>query len=85
MRLYGDLARVTPVPPLALQWLAESIGFISVAVGDASPAPEDRELKALPESAGVEAEVDAFNRGLAAANELLFGFQEYALIAHKSG
>jgi hypothetical protein len=32
---------------------------------------------------GVEAEVEAFNRGLAVANDVLFGFQEYALVAHK--
>lgn len=82
---YGDLACVTPVPPLALQWLAEACGFISVAVEHTSPAPDEQELKPLGQSAGVEAEVTAFNRGVAASNELLFGFQEYALIAYKSG
>ena len=82
---YDDLTRVAPVPPLALQWLAESVGFVSVEIEYTSPVPEDRKLRALPASAGGEAEVDAFNRGLAAANELLFGFQEYALTAHRSG
>ena len=30
-----------------------------------------------------KSEVEAFNQGIAAANDLLFGFQEYALVAIK--
>lgn len=82
---YADLTRVAPAPPLALQWLAESCGFVSVGVEYAGPVPEERKLMLLPKSAGEEVEVDAFNRGVAAANELLFGFQEYVLTAHKPG
>ena len=82
---YGDFTRVAPVPPLALQWLAESCGFVSVGVEYACPVPEERKLRPLPESAGEGAEVEAFNRGVAAANELLFGFQEYALIGSQAG
>lgn len=80
---YGDLTRVAPVPPLALQWLAESCGFVSVGVEYAGPAPDEDKLRRLPESAGDEVAVDAFNRGVAAANELLFGFQAYVLTAQK--
>lgn len=82
---HGDLTGVTRVPPLALQWLAEACGFISVTVEHTSQVPDEQKLKPPPESVRVEAEAAAFNRGVAAANELLFGFQEYALIAHKSG
>jgi SAM-dependent methyltransferase len=82
---YGDFTDVAPVPPLALQWLAESCGFASVEIEYASPVPAERKLRPLPASAGEAAEVEAFNRGLDAANELLFGFQEYALFARKPG
>jgi hypothetical protein len=82
---YEDLTRVAPVPSLALQWLAESVGFVSVELEYASPVAEERKMTPLPASAGEGAEVEAFNRGVAAANELLFGFQEYALTAEKPG
>ena len=82
---YGDFTRVGPLPPLALKWLAESCGFAPVEIEYTSPVPADHKLRPLPTSAGDEAEVEAFNRGLAAANELLFGFQEYALVARKPG
>jgi O-antigen chain-terminating methyltransferase len=82
---YGDFTHVAPVPPLALQWLAQSCGFASVEIEYASPVPAEHKLARLPASDGGEAQVEAFNRGLDAVNELLFGFQEYALIARKPG
>ena len=82
---YGDFTRVEPLPPLALRWLAESCGFAPVEIEYSSPVPADHKLRPLPASAGDEAEVEAFNRGLAVANEVLFGFQEYALVARRPG
>ena len=82
---YGDFRYVAPVPPLSLQWLAQSCGFASAEIEYGSPVPAEHKLRPLPVSAGQEAEVEAFNRGLDAANELLFGFQNYALIARKPG
>jgi SAM-dependent methyltransferase len=79
---YGDLTRVAAVPPLALKWLAESCGFVSVGVEYAGPVPEAEKLRPLPDSAG-EGAVEAFNRGVAAANDLLFGFRAYVLTAQK--
>jgi 2-polyprenyl-3-methyl-5-hydroxy-6-metoxy-1,4-benzoquinol methylase len=80
---YDDFTHVAPAPPIALQWLAESSGFTSVEIEYASPVPAEHKLRPLPASAGGAAEVEAFNRGIDGANELLFGFQEYALFAHK--
>jgi SAM-dependent methyltransferase len=84
-RFYGDFGQTEPVPALALRWLAESCGFTSVEVEYSSPVPAERKLTRLPASAGSEAEGEGFNRGLDAVNELLFGFQEYSLIARKPG
>ena len=75
--------RIGPVPPLALEWLAESCGFATAEIDYSSPVPPEQKLQPLPASAGQAAEVEAFNRGLSVANDLLFGFQEYALVAHK--
>jgi SAM-dependent methyltransferase len=82
---YGDFTHAAPVPAPALEWLAQSCGFASVEIEYASPVPAEHKLAQLPASAGGEAQLEAFNRGLDAANELLFGFQEYALIARKPG
>ena len=82
---YADFGHVAPVPPLALQWLAESCGFVSVEVEYSSPVPHEQRLVPMPAFAGEEPELAAFNRGLAAANDLLFGFQEYVLTARKPG
>ena len=81
----GDFTRGGPVPPPALKWLAESCGFGPAEIEYTSPVPAEHKLSPLPASAGDRAEVEAFNRGLAAANDLLFGFQEYALAARKAG
>jgi SAM-dependent methyltransferase len=78
-----DVTRVGSVPPSALTWLAESCGFAPGEIEYCSPVPPEHKLRPLPASAGAEAEVEAFNRGLTVANDLLFGFQEYALVAHK--
>ena len=80
---YGDFTRVGPVPSPAVKWLAEACGFAPVEIEYISPVPAEGKLRPLPASAGEEVEVEAFNRGLAEANELLFGFQAYALAATK--
>ena len=82
---YGDFTSIAPVSPPALEWLADSCGFSSVAIEGTSPVPPERRLRPLPATVGGGAEVEAFDRGIGATNELLFGFQEYALTAHKPG
>jgi SAM-dependent methyltransferase len=80
---HDNFTRIGPLPPLALKWLTESCGFAPIEIDYSSPVPAEHKLRPLPASAGEEAEVEAFNRGVAAANDLLFGFQEYALVARK--
>ncbi len=79
--LRGDFADVVPVPPLALKWLAESCGFVSVTIECACPVPEALKPRRLPAAGGEGPEVEAFNRGVAAANEVLFGRLGYTLTA----
>jgi O-antigen chain-terminating methyltransferase len=78
-----DFTRTAPASPLALKWFAEACGFAPAEIEYSSPTPGEYKLRPLPSSAGDESEVEAFNRGLAAANDLLFGFREYALVARK--
>lgn len=81
--LYGDSTHVAPVPPNALEWLARSFGFASIAVEFTSPVPDENALNPIPASAGGSAELDAVNRSTVAADELLFRFQGYAVTACK--
>lgn len=45
------LEAIDPVPALALQWLAESVGFASVEIEYASPVPEEQKLFGFQEYA----------------------------------
>jgi O-antigen chain-terminating methyltransferase len=65
---YLDPTHVRPVPPEALRFLAESVGFADVVLERRSPVPEVERL----------AEHSDNDRKL---NALLFGPQDYALIA----
>jgi 2-polyprenyl-3-methyl-5-hydroxy-6-metoxy-1,4-benzoquinol methylase len=78
-----DFTHLRMVHPLALQWLAQSVGF-EADIEYVTPVGEERKLRPLPGSSGLSADqLEAFNRGIASANDLLFGFQEYAVVARK--
>ena len=81
---YLDFTHVKPIHPLALEWLAESTGFVDVETLYLSPVEGGPRLEPLPE--GLPASPDAadrFNNGIRATNEVLYGPREYALIARR--
>jgi 2-polyprenyl-3-methyl-5-hydroxy-6-metoxy-1,4-benzoquinol methylase len=81
---YADFTHNRPVHPQAVQWLAESAGF-EAEIEYVSPVSDDRRLRSFG-APGVDPSAMAeFNRGIALANDLLFGYQEYALVARKPG
>ncbi len=83
---YIDFTHVKPVHPLALQSLARSVGFDPTEIEYHTPIDPSRRLQHLPAITGAEVNDDAreaFDRGLDVANDLIFGFQEFALIARK--
>jgi 2-polyprenyl-3-methyl-5-hydroxy-6-metoxy-1,4-benzoquinol methylase len=79
---YLDPTHTRPVHPETLRWLAESAGFVA-EVEYVTPVEEPLRLTPLPSAERHEAGIERFNRGIHSADQLLFGHQEYALIAHK--
>lgn len=75
-----DLSHRQPVHPDTLAFIAESIGFQPVEVRYCSPVPEMARLQAVPPTGELE---QAFNDNVRHLNELLYGYQDYALIARK--
>ena len=65
---YLDPTHVRPVPPEALRFLAEAVGFVDVVLEWRGPLPESQRLEEQSDN----------DRKL---NALLFGPQDYALVA----
>ncbi|HEY3130476.1 MAG TPA: methyltransferase domain-containing protein [Acidobacteriota bacterium] len=75
--LYLDPTHVRPYHPLCLEFLCRNLGFARTEVVYGSPVDEARKLRPL--SGGSE----EFNRALQYVNDLLYGPQDYAVIAYK--
>lgn len=75
INFHRDLSHVRPIHPDTLAFLAESAGFSKVEIRRLSPVPEDERLPA-PEDERLEGIVTQLN-------ELLYGFQDYAVVARK--
>ncbi len=75
VNFHRDLTHRRPIHPDTLAFLCESAGFSKVEVRRLSPVPDDERLP-VPEGAGLE-EV------LQQLNELLYGYQDYAVIARR--
>jgi hypothetical protein len=76
INFHRDLTHVRPIHPETLAFLAESAGFSKVEIRRLSPVPEDERLPA-PEGDG---KLDEIVNQL---NELLYGYQDYAVVARK--
>lgn len=79
VNFHRDPTHVRPVHPDTLAFLAENAGFRSVEVRRLSPVPDAQKL---PLTSGAD---DPLSRHLdsvvAALNRLIFGYQDYAVIA----
>lgn len=83
---YLDLLHVRPIHPQALALLLESCGFRNLKVEYLLPVPSDFCLQRL-EPGGAEASPDAYtamyNMNVDKLNEILFGYQAYAIVGRK--
>jgi O-antigen chain-terminating methyltransferase len=82
-----DLSHEKPIHPDTAVFLAESAGFTDIEVRFTSPVPELGRLQPLappPESA-LESWRTVLNENAQKLNDLLFTYQDYALIARKPG
>ena len=80
-----DLSHEKPVHPDTAAFLAESIGYTDVQIRFTSPIPERGRLQPiepLPEGKE-EPWRHVFNENVRKLNDLLFTYQDYALIARK--
>lgn len=77
--LYLDPTHSTPVHPLYLSFLCQEAGFAAVEVQHRSPPPVDEQLR--PVEGADAALVDGVNRTIARLNDVLFGPQDYAVLA----
>lgn len=77
--LYLDPTHSTPIHPLYLSFLCQEAGFASVEVQYRSHPPTDEQLPSV--DGGDATLVEGVNRTIARLNELLFGPQDYAVLA----
>ncbi len=68
---YLDLSHQKPIPPQAISFLLESIGFYNIELKYLSPVTDD--LKLNPSG----------DENIKKLNDFLFGYQDYAIIAEK--
>jgi SAM-dependent methyltransferase len=78
-----DLTHERPLHPDTLAFLAAAAGFGDVRIEMRSPVDADAQLQPVPHQGLPEAAVAALNENVARLNALLYGPQEYALLARR--
>ncbi len=85
-RFYADITHVRPIPSSTLEFLAKSLDFRETFVLYSSPVPDGAKLEQVPieSSSGEERwKWEIINGNFAKLNELLFTYQDYALVARR--
>jgi SAM-dependent methyltransferase len=81
---YMDFSHIRPIHPEAMKFLFESAGFENLQVKFSSPVESSMRIPPLSGGAADTQAMEEFNRGIEQLNELLYGFQDYAVIGRKS-
>lgn len=82
---FADLTHAQPLVPETLVLLARQAGFASTELRFLNEPPEEERLRAVelpPDVAFDEARI-ALSANVARLNEVVFGAQDYALVAHR--
>lgn len=84
---YLDLSHVKPIHPETIKFLLESVGFENIQFKFFSQFPEEIKLQKLKVndkmSVDEKRNIETVNENLEKLNSLLYGFQDYAIIAKK--
>lgn len=80
---YMDPTHVNPVHPLTIQFLTESVGFRETAILYSGRVDKENALPHIQVSNDSISNVDELNRSIDRLNDLLYGDQDYAIIARK--
>ena len=78
---YADPTHDTPVHPAYLRFLLEEAGFADVAIEWRSPPPDGEALQGIDVDGGSSDLVGQLNANIERVNAILFGPQDYAIIA----
>jgi O-antigen chain-terminating methyltransferase len=83
-----DLSHLKPIHPESIKFLLESIGFVDIQIKLLSPYPEEMKLQPIKNINNVSSEKsntpeEVLNKNIETLNSLLFGYQDYAIIARK--
>jgi SAM-dependent methyltransferase len=80
INFHRDPTHVRPVHPDTLSFLCESSGFRDVEIRRLAPVPDDERLPQRPSNESPLSE--QVGEVVEQLNELIYGYQDYALIAH---
>ncbi|MDT3428095.1 O-antigen chain-terminating methyltransferase [Paenibacillus forsythiae] len=80
---YMDPTHVKPVHPLTVQFLTESVGFRESNLIYSGRVERENALPHIQAAGDVILNIEEFNHSIDRLNDLLFGDQDYALIARK--
>jgi O-antigen chain-terminating methyltransferase len=81
---YMDLSHIRPIHPEAMKFLFESVGFTDLQVRFSAPVEASMRIPPLSGATAGAKEIAEFNQGIERLNELLYGFQDFAVIGKKS-
>ncbi|MRN54367.1 class I SAM-dependent methyltransferase [Paenibacillus monticola] len=80
---YMDPTHVKPVHPLTVQFLAESVGFRETNLVYSGRVEKEASIPRIQETTSSIMNIEEINKSIDKLNDLLFGDQDYALIARK--
>jgi O-antigen chain-terminating methyltransferase len=80
---YMDFSHTRPIHPEAMRFLLKSIGFEGVELKFSAPVESSMRTPFLSDAGGRGTTLEEFNRGIERLNDLLYGFQDYAVIGKR--
>jgi SAM-dependent methyltransferase len=80
---YLDFSHLWPCHPEAMRYLLESMRFRDVRLEFSAPVDAQASIPLVQDASLFGAETERFNRAAQRLNELIFGYQDYAVIGHR--
>jgi len=82
---YLDLTHINPIHPETIQFLLDSCGIAKSEIKYLSPFPIEKQLEkiSLPSTQSARETVEQINHNIEHLNQVLYGFQDYAVIGKK--
>ena len=80
---YLDFSHLWPCHPEAMRYLLESMRFRDVRLEFSAPVDAQASIPLVQDASLFGAETARFNRAAQRLNELIFGYQDYAVIGHR--